>query len=228
MSEKVELIIVDMTDDDISTKFQLCPEDYSKVYTLQLFKQDYNKKTKKWEDDEATLKEYHDDMESIGQPSVGDKIEAYVSDNGKAYLTGGTFIQTIKPQAKQAGKLFTNCRIEDIQDSPKGRRVIVEYKNKFYEFSFNYSVWIPSISKYVPNDAKLEKAKVRFNDIFEHGFITWENALDKNEDGESMHKGIALNCLVRKNELDPTGGTAWLEPLKIDEPEDVPSDDLPF
>ncbi|MRC75093.1 hypothetical protein GH820_28510, partial [Bacillus thuringiensis] len=51
MSEKVELIIVDMVDEDISTKMQLCPADYSKVYTLQLFKQEYKKDTKQWVND---------------------------------------------------------------------------------------------------------------------------------------------------------------------------------
>ncbi|MRB85014.1 hypothetical protein GH851_31380, partial [Bacillus thuringiensis] len=58
MSEKVELIIVDMVDEDISTKMQLCPADYSKVYTLQLFKQEYKKDTKQWVNDEETMKQY--------------------------------------------------------------------------------------------------------------------------------------------------------------------------
>lgn len=228
MSEKVELIIVDMVDEDISTKMQLCPADYSKVYTLQLFKQEYKKDTKQWVNDDETLKQYNADMEELGHPSVGDKIEVFVSSNGKAYLTEKTFIETVKPAGKDANKLFTGCEIEAISDSPKGRRVIVKYKKKFYEFSFNYSVWIKPIQKFVMNDAKLEKAQVRFNDIFEHAQITWENALQTNDNGESIHKGVKVNCIVRKNELDPTGQTAYLEPLKIDEPDEVEDEELPF
>lgn len=228
MSEKVELIIVDMVDEDISTKFQLCPADYSKVYTLQLFKQDYDKGDKQWTSSVETMEQYDADMKALGNPSVGDKVEVFVSSNGKAYLTEKTFIETVKPAGKDANKLFTGCEIEAISDSPKGRRVIVKYKKKFYEFSFNYSVWIKPIQKFVMNDAKLEKAQVRFNDIFEHAQITWENALQTNDKGESIHKGVKVNCIVRKNELDPTGQTAYLEPLKIDEPEDVEDDDLPF
>lgn len=227
MSEKAELIVVDMVDEEISTKFQLCPEDYSKVYTLQLFKQDYKKDTKEWVTDAETTQQYDADMKELGNPSVGDKVNVFVSNNGKAYLTEKTFVETVKPSGKDANKLFTNCEIESFHDSPKGRRVIVKYKKNFYEFSFNYSVWIPSIEKYVPNDAKMEKAKVRFNDIFEHSLITWENALETDADGVSIHKGVKMNCLVRKNELDATGQTGWVEPLKIDEP-DVDEDELPF
>lgn len=217
--EPVKLIVVTIEDEEKSLKIGLCPEDYSKLYSLTLYKEDYNKATKEWTKKEEVTKRYEEELEKIGgMPKVNDKIEVYTSDNGKAYLEPSTFIQTVKPDKKMIGKLLMNCVVERISDSPKGRRVIVAYKGKHYEFSFNTSVWVPSIKKFVPNDAKLENARERFNDIFEESTITWDNTLIESE-GEQLAKGVKLNCIVRKNELDG-GQTAYLEPVKIEEDEE--------
>lgn len=217
--EAVKLTVVTVEDKDKSLEIGLCPEDYSELHTLVLYKEDYNKKTKEWSVTEKVTAQYEKDLETIGGvPKVGTTLEVYLGTKGKAYLEPSTYIQTVKPDGKMAGKLLMNCVVERIVDSTKGRKVIVSYKGKHYEFAFNTSVWVPTIRKFVPNDAKLESARERFNDIFEESTINWENALLESE-GEQLAKGVKLNCLVRKNELDG-GQTAYLEPVKIEADEE--------
>lgn len=223
--EAQTLIVVAVENEDKALNISVCPEDYSKLYTLTLYKEDYDKTTKKWSVTDEVTKRYEDELEKLGGvPKAGDKIDVYPSDNGKAYLQPSTFIKAEKPTGKMVGKLLLGCEVESIRDNVKGRTVTVSYKGKFYEFSFNTSVWIPTIGKYVPNDAKANKARERFEDIFEESPITWDNALVQNEDGEFLAKGVKINCMVRKNELDQTGNSGYLEPSKIEADEG----ELPF
>lgn len=223
--EPEKLTVVAVEDEDKSLVISVCPEDYSKLYTLTLYKEDYNKKTKEWSKTDEVTKRFEDELKTIGGvPKTGDVLEVYTSDNGRAYLEPNNYIEVEKPTAKMANKLLKDCVIERVRDNSKGRIVTVAYKGKFYEFSFNTSVWVPTIGKFVYNDAKAKKARERFEDIFEDSTITWENALTKDKEGNFLAKGVKIDCLVRKNELDPSGNSAFLEPVKIE----APDDELPF
>lgn len=223
--EPEKLTVVAVEDEDKSLVISVCPEDYSKLYTLTLYKEDYNSKTKEWTKKDEVTERFNEDLNKIGGvPNTGDTLEVYTSDNGKAYLEPSNFIEVEKPSAKMANKLLKDCVIERIRDNSKGRIVTVAYKGKFYEFAFNTSVWVPTINKFVYNDAKAKKARERFEGIFEESPITWENALVKDSEGEFLAKGVKIDCLVRKNELDQSGNSAFLEPVKIESPDD----DLPF
>lgn len=210
----MKMIVVKVEDNDICTKLQVVDEGYAKVYDMALYKQSYN--GEEWEDDEQAMTQYREELALLGGkiPAVGDEINAFPASNGKAYLTERTVAE--KPDPKMVNRTFKNCVVKEFKDTAKGRTVLVEYKGHIYSFNFGTSVWIPSVGKYVPNDAKLQKARARFDDVFEFASGDWEHP--------DLLVGTKIDCLVQKNELDG-GQTAWLKPLKVEPEED---EDLPF
>lgn len=236
MSEKTKLVIVSVEDSEISTKLQVAKLDYSEMYDAVAYKQQYNKDTEKWEDSEEATKKYEEALEVAGGNFEEDnEIELWVDDqSGKAYFTEGSgFIKIEKPLVSL--KRIKKAPIVAIQDSPKCRSVVIEHKGKHYAFNFNTGVWLEKKKQFIPNKAKIAKAKVRFNELFEDVSVTWENA-DK-------AIGLVVDVTVNKNQLDTTSNVGWLEALPLD-PEDQPekpvedvfedgsiditADDLPF
>lgn len=226
---KTNLVVVSVDVEDISVKIQAAREDYSAIYDLQLFKQEYDKDSKTWVDNEETTKRYNEYVDLLGGiPKEDDTISVFVNEEtGKAYVTEPkAFTKVEKPSAKDAGKLYMNMTITEIKDSPKGREVIVDYKGTNYSFSFNSGVWVPKVNKFIPNPAKLAKAKARFNELFEDVNVKWENP--------ELAIGLKVNATVNKNALDPKSEWGWLSPLKLEEQDLVVSDihaeddDLPF
>lgn len=235
MSELQKLIIVSVEDSEISTKLQVAKEDYSAMFDAVAYKQQYNKDTEKWEDSEEAMKKYNDALDIAGGTFEEDNtIELYVDEQtGKAYFTEGSgFIKIDKPLVSL--KRIKKAPIVAIQDSPKGRAVVIEHKGKHYAFNFNTGVWVAKKEMFIPNMAKLSKAKVRFNELFEDVGVEWETA-DK-------AIGLVVDVTVNKNQLEPTSNVGWLEALPLD-PDDQPelpvkdevegnsidiSDDLPF
>lgn len=237
MSEKTKLVIVSVEDSEISTKLQVAKLDYSEMYDAVAYKQQYNKDTEKWEDSEEATKKYKEAVEVAGGSFEEDKeIELFVDEqSGKAYFTEGSgFIKIEKPLVSL--KRIKKAPIVAIQDSPKGRAVVVEHKGKHYAFNFNTGVWVAKKEMFIPNMAKLGKAKARFNELFEDVNVTWETA-DK-------AVGLVVDLTVNKNQLDPTSNVGWLEALPLDledqpklpshdgmpelKTEYLPNDDLPF
>lgn len=233
---KTNLVVVSVDVEDISVKIQVATEDYSAIYDLQLFKQEYDKDSKTWVETEETTKRYNEYVELLGGiPKEDDTISVFVNEEtGKAYVTEPkAFTKVEKPSAKDAGKLYMNMTITEIKDSPKGREVIVDYKGTNYSFSFNSGVWVSKVNKFIPNPAKLAKAKARFNELFEDVCVKWENP--------ELAIGLKVNATVNKNALDPKSEFGWLSPLKLEEQEfptpkgkevhisdDLTDDDLPF
>lgn len=227
MSEKTKLVIVSVEDSEISTKLQVAKEDYSAIYDAVAYKQQYNKDSGEWEESEDAMNKYNEALEVAGGSFEEDnEIELFIDEQtGKAYFTEGSgFIKIEKPLVSL--KRIKKAPIVAIQDSPKGRAVVIEHKGKHYAFNFNTGVWIAKKSMFVPNMAKLSKAKARFNEIFEEVGVDWDTA-DK-------AIGLVVDVTVNKNQLDPTSNVGWLEALPLD-PDDQPKQksveddiDLPF
>lgn len=223
---KTNLVVVSVDVEDISVKIQAATEDYSAIYDLQLFKQEYDKDSKTWVDNEETTKRYNEYVELLGGiPKEDDTISVFVNEEtGKAYVTEPkAFTKVEKPSAKDAGKLYMNMTITEIKDSPKGREVIVDYKGTNYSFSFNTGVWLEKRKQFILNKAKLAKAQVRFNELFADVNVKW--------DAPELAIGLKVNATVNKNALDPKSEFGWLSPLKLEEqelPTTEESEDLPF
>lgn len=225
MSELQKLIIVSVEDTEISTKLQVAKEDYSAMYDAVAYKQQYNKDSEKWEDSEEATTKYNEALEVAGGKFEEDaEIELWVDEtSGKAYFKEGTgFMKIEKPLVTL--KRIKQAPIVAIKDSAKGRAVVIEHKGQNYSFNFNTGVWLDKKNMFIPNMAKLAKAKVRFNELFEDVNITWDNA--------ELAIGLVVDCTVNKNALDPTSPYGWLEAQPLD-PEDQPSkniteDDMPF
>ena len=235
MSELQKLVIVSVEDSEISTKLQVAKLDYSEMYDAVAYKQQYNKDTEEWEDSKEATKKYKEALEVAGGSFEEDnEIELFVDEqSGKAYFTEGSgFIKIEKPLVSL--KRIKKAPIVAIQDSPKCRSVVIEHKGKHYAFNFNTGVWLEKKKQLIPNKAKIAKAKVRFNEIFEDVGVDWDNAKDK-------AIGLVVDVTVNKNQLDTTSNVGWLEALPLD-PEDQPEqkqvvegnsidisdDDLPF
>lgn len=237
MSELKKLVVVSVEESEISTKLQVAELDYSAVYDAVAYKQQYNKETEKWEDTEEATKNYNEALKLMGDTTdiEDNEIELWVDEqSGKAYFKEGTgFMKIDKPELKL--KRIKQAPIVAIKDSAKGRAVVVEHKGKHYSFNFNTGVWIAKKNIFVPNPAKLEKAKVRFNELFEDVEVTWDTA--------EQAIGLVVDCTVNKNALDPASHYGWLEALPLDpsdqpeqkqetkdEPQglEISDDDLPF
>ena len=230
MSELKKVIIVSAEEDDISVKLQVASEDYSAIYEAAVFKQTYDKDSKTWKDfaDEDTKgkERLAKSLEMLGGSfdNLEDKeLEMYVDEGtGKAYFEEGTAFKKIdKPLVSL--KRLKQVPIVEIKDSAKGRAVIVEHEDKYYSFNFNSGVYIEKLNKFIPNQAKLAKAKARFNELFEDVNITWDTA--------ELAIGMVVDCTVNKNMLDPKSQYGWLEAQPLD-PDDqkevVTEEELPF
>lgn len=223
---KTNLVVVSVDVEDISVKIQAATEDYSAIYDLQLFKQEYDKDSKTWVENDETTKRYNEYVELLGGiPKEDDVIQVFVNEEtGKAYVTEPkAFTKVEKPSAKDAGKLYMNMTITEIKDSPKGREVIVDYKGTNYSFAFNTGVWLEKRKQFILNKAKLAKAEARFNELFEDVNVKW--------DAPELAIGLKVNATVNKNALDPKSEFGWLSPLKLEEqplPTIEESEDLPF
>lgn len=225
--EKTKLLVLSIEDDAIKTRLQLVPEDYSVIYELDVFKQEYNKDKKAWEDSEKTMEKYNESIQELGgMPTDGQEIEVFTNEeNGKAYVfEQSDFQRAEKPPVKDAGRIYANMEIIDVHDSPKGREIMVQHTNGVvYSFSFNTGQWIEKLGKFIPNPAKLIKAKERFNELFEECNIKWDDA--------ERAIGLKVNAIVEKNALNPSSDVGWLRPLKLDNQEleqNIGEDDLPF
>ena len=230
MSELKKVIIVSVEEDDISVKLQVASEDYSAIYEAAVFKQTYDKESKTWKEftDEDTKGKARLEkaLEILGGSfdNLEDKgLEMYVDEEtGKAYFEEGTSFKKIeKPLASL--KRLKQVPIVEIKDSAKGRAVIVEHEDKYYSFNFNSGVYIEKLNKFIPNQAKLAKAKARFNELFEDVNVTWDTA--------DMAIGMVVDCNVKKNMLDPNSPHGWLEPQPLDpadQKESVSEEELPF
>lgn len=221
---KTNMVVLSVEVEDISVKIQVATEDYSAVYDLQLFKQEYDKETKTWNTTEEATKRYEEYVNELGGlPKEDDVIALFLNEEtGKAYVTEPKgFTQIEKPLVSL--KRLKKVPIVEIKDSAKGRAVVVEHEGKHYSFNFNSGVYIEKLNKFIPNQAKLAKAKARFNELFEDVNVTWDTA--------DMAIGMVVDCAVNKNMLDPKSPFGWLEaqPLDPDDQKDVvKEEELPF
>ena len=230
MSELKKVIIVSAEEDDISVKLQVASEDYSAIYEAAVFKQTYDKDSKTWNDftDEDTkgkerlakaLKILGGSFENVEDKVLGMYVD---EETGKAYFEEGTSFKKIEKPLVSLKRL-KQVPIVEIKDSAKGRAVVVEHEGKYYSFNFNSGVYIEKLNKFIPNQAKLAKAKARFNELFEDVHVTWDTA--------DMAIGMVVDCTVNKNMLDPKSPYGWLEAQPLDpddQKESVSEEELPF
>lgn len=213
--EKVVLEVVEVNEDDISLKLDLATPDYSEAYEMALFKKNYDKEAGEWKTDAETTERFEKQLEEIaGYDSEDAQLELYVNEeSGKAYITPpNTFERAEKPLAKFDGKLWMDLTIKEVRDTPKGREVLVIYKDVTYAFNFNTAKWIENKrhTGYVLNKAMQAKAIARFNKLFEDAVKdAWNNT------GDLI--GMYIHCKVNKNQLDPSSDYGWLEPVAPDE-----------
>lgn len=229
MSELKKVIIVNVEEDDISVKLQVANEDYTAIYEAAVFKQTYDRESKSWNDftDEDTKgkERLAKALEMLGGSfdNLEDKeLEMYVDEEtGKAYFEEGTSFKKIEKPLVSLKRL-KQVPIVEIKDSAKGRAVVVEHDGKYYSFNFNSGVYIEKLNKFIPNQAKLAKAKARFNELFEDVVVTW--------DTPELAIGLVVDCTVNKNMLDPKSPYGWLEaqPLDPDDQPNISSEELPF
>ena len=234
--EKELLEVVEIKEDDISLKLSLATEDYSAIYELALFKKDYDKDSNEWHETEEVTERFNEQLSAIeGYEQDDAKLELFVNpEKGLAYITEPkAFERPEKPLAKYDGKLWMNCTITGVHDSPKGREVLVMYKDVLYSFSFNTGMWVAKKNMFIPNQARKSKSIERFNKIFEDVVAdAWNNT--------DALIGCYINVKVNKNALDTKSEFGWLEPMAPDEAnynrayldslpkEDEESEDLPF
>ncbi len=210
--EKLELEVVEFTEDDIKLKLDLAPADYSEIYEMSLFKKQYNKETEEWEESDEVTERFNEQLEAIsGYEEDGATFELFVNEQGRAFITEPKgFVKPNKPAAKLDGKMWLNTTITEVRDSPKAREVIVMYKDELYSFSFNTGMWIEKKKQYILNKAKHAKAVERFNKIFEDVVSDAWNNVD-------ALKGCYISVKINKNALDPKSEYGWLEPIAPDE-----------
>lgn len=227
MSELKQLVVVSVEENEISVTLQVAELDYSAIYDAKMYKQSYNKETEAWETTEEATERFEQDLTFVGGsiPVEDQEIELFVDEeSGRAFFKEGTgFIKIEKPDAK--AKMFKKAEIVQIKDSAKGRAVVVKHKDVHYSFNFNTGVWVEKVNKFIPNPAKLAKAKARFNELFEDVNVTWDNA--------ELAIGMVVDCKVNKNALQPNSPHGWLEPMPLDPDEqstvlETNADDLPF
>lgn len=217
MTEKKEVLpvaleVVGVEDDDIKTKIDLAPDDFSSIFELNMFKKNYDKDTEKWIDDEKTLSRYNENLELLGGiPAEGATIEVYINDEtGKAYVTPPSeFERAEKPLASDAGKLWLGAVISGVRDSAKGREVLIDYKDVTYSTWFNTGQWLDSKQKFILNKSKRAKSITKFASMFEAVEASWDNY--------QPILGLKVNLNVRKNALDPSAKYAWLELTKVED-----------
>lgn len=227
MSELKKVVVVSVEENEISVSLQVAELDYSAIYDAKMYKQSFNKESEAWGTTEEATERYEQDLAFVGGsiPQEDAEIELWVDeDSGRAFFREGTgFIKIEKPDAK--AKMFKKSEIVQIKDSAKGRAVVVKHKDVHYAFNFNTGVWVEKVNKFIPNPAKLAKAKTRFNELFEDVNVTWDNA--------ELAVGMVVDCKVNKNALQPNSPHGWLEPMPLD-PDEQPKlletneDDLPF
>lgn len=219
---KTKMVVLSVEVEDISVKIQAAKEDYSAVYDLQLFKQEYDKETKTWSTTEEATKRYEEYVNELGGlPKEDDVIELFLNEEkGKAYVTEPKgFTQIEKPLVSL--KRLKKVKITEVKESPKGLSVIVEHEGKHYAFNYNTGVWIDKLNKFLPNADKLAKAKARFAEDFEDVNITWDN--------KELAVGLIVDCTVNKNALDPKSPYGWLSVQPVDKDDQVEEEtELPF
>lgn len=220
---KTKMVVLSVDVEDISVKIQAAKEDYSAVYDLQLFKQEYDKETKTWSTTEEATKRYEEYVNELGGlPKEDDVIELFLNEEkGKAYVTEPKgFTQIEKPLVSL--KRLKKVKITEVKESPKGLSVIVEHEGKHYAFNYNTGVWIDKLNKFLPNADKLAKAKARFAEDFEDVNITWDN--------KELAVGLIVDCTVNKNALDPKSPYGWLsvQPVDKDDQVEETETELPF
>lgn len=238
MSELKKVIVVSAEKDKkngASITYQVALEDYSAIYEGKLFLKNYDKATEEWnefdpenERDEKSLARIEKAKELLGGDLLNcedTELEMYVDDKeGRAYFEKSNYIKVEKPLVSL--KKVKGAKIVQIRDSARGRSVIVEHKGHHYAFNFNASTWIDKKKIFVPNKALLEKAKSRFDKLFEDVNVTWDTA-DK-------AIGLIVNATVKENGFDKKSPEGWLEPDPIDPDDQVDVDtqetevELPF
>ena len=230
MSELKKVVIVNSEEDDISVKLQVANEDYSAIYEGAVFKKAYDKDSKTWreftDEDTKDKERLTKALEMLGGSfeNLEDKeLEMYVDEEtGRAYFEEGTSFKKIEKPLVSLKRL-KQVPIVEIKDSAKGRSVVVEHEGKYYSFNFNSGVYIEKLNKFIPNQAKLAKAKARFNELFEDVNVTWETA--------DLAIGLVVDCTVNKNMLDPKSPFGWLDAQPLDpndQKEVVSEEELPF
>lgn len=216
------MVVLSVKVEDISVKIQAAKEDYSAVYDLQLFKQEYDKETKTWSTTDEATKRYEEYVNELGGlPKEDDVIELFLNEEkGKAYVTEPKgFTKIEKPLVSL--KRLKKVKITEVKESPKGLSVIVEHEGKHYAFNYNTGVWIDKLNKFLPNADKLAKAKARFAEDFEDVNITWDN--------KELAVGLIVDCTVNKNALDPKSPYGWLSVQPVDKDDQVEEEtELPF
>nr|DAF84402.1 MAG TPA: hypothetical protein [Caudoviricetes sp.] len=219
---KTKMVVLSVEVEEISVKIQVATEDYSAVYDLQLFKQEYDKETKTWNTTDEATKRYEEYVNELGGlPQEDDVIELFLNEEkGKAYVTEPKgFTKIEKPLASL--KRLKKVKITGLKESPKGLSVVVEHEGNHYAFSYNTGVWIDKLNKFIPNAAKLAKAKARFAEDFEDVNITWDN--------KELAIGLIVDCTVNKNALDPKSPYGWLSVQPVDKDDQVEEEtELPF
>lgn len=209
MSEKMNVIVVEVKESKETLQLSVVNEDYSMAYDLSLGKMDYDKATKKWSDNPEKLEDYYKNLkeflnlEPTDDPTVleGTTIEVFKKGENKVSFFDSLDIQKIDNSL--IGEL-EKVEIKHVLVGDSRTSIVVQWTDgNLYAQNFNYGKWIEALKKNIPNPAQRVKREAAFKDLTGVDFANAQSLV-----------GLTVNAEIRENKLQPDGN-ALLEIKKI-------------
>lgn len=206
MAEKVKVQIIEIEETQETLKLVTTLEDFSAIFDLTLSKMKFDRNAKKWNEDAETyerfvanVKEFldidleADPMADLEAALVGRELEVYQRSAERVSFFDGIDID--KPDNSLIGDI-EKVKIIAVQVFETKARIVFEWVDgKNYAQNFNYSNWIESLEKNIPNPAKRKKQEERFKKLTGHTF----------EDAQTALVGKIVQVEIVENSFDKNG-----------------------
>lgn len=204
MSEKIEVSIIEVKEEKEGLKLTVAPEDFSAVYEVNLFKQSYDRKEKKWHDDQEQYDQFIQNMKDffeieldvdpladLEKALINRKIELYKRSETKLSFFEGIDIE--KPANDLIGDI-EKVTIERVDVYDAMARIIFKWVDgKYYAQNFRFGKWLDSLEKTIPNPAKRIKSEERFKKLTGVGFDDAQSLVGKEVQVEIVENSFKPN-----------------------------------